>query len=157
MIIEIVSKTEIKVDGVIWVRPPVKKKKKPSLKKPPTEKALKLAKEVQAFFPIQFNLEKAAYDFDRLMIIDGHEETTITVVCERIRKHHFWSKNFQSPMKLRKKDKDGTMYILKFMEILKAEQNEQKERTTSSTNRTSGAGVSADYATAILERMESKN
>lgn len=49
--------------------------------------------------------------FDEMIRLDGRNSANIYDVCEWGRKDNFWSRNFQSPLKLRKKNRDGVCYF----------------------------------------------
>lgn len=53
---------------------------------------------------------------------DSDKETLMKAI-EWARNDDFWSKNFLSPLKLRKKGDDGVMYIDRFIELSRASQN----------------------------------
>ena len=60
---------------------------------------------------------------DKLSRIDKIPLNHIVRIVELIRKDDFWSKNFLSIPKLRKKNKDGLMYVIVFNEYLKNKKN----------------------------------
>lgn len=54
---------------------------------------------------------KWAEDYDKLKRLDGKSKDQIKAVCKWARKDDFWQTNFLSPLKLRKKNKDGVKYF----------------------------------------------
>lgn len=60
---------------------------------------------------------------EKLERIDKIPFNHIERIVELIRKDDFWSKNFLSLPKLRKKNKDGLMYVVVFNEYLKTKHN----------------------------------
>lgn len=68
---------------------------------------------------------------DKLNRIEKIPFENILQIVEKTRNDSFWSKNFLSLTKLRKKDPDGVMYVVKFNENIKSNAKNQR---TSSTN-----------------------
>jgi len=54
--------------------------------------------------------------YDDLVRLDGRDGAEIRRVCQWARNDSFWSSNFQSPAKLRKRNKDGIQYYDVFLE-----------------------------------------
>jgi hypothetical protein len=57
-----------------------------------------------------------AQTYDDLVRLDGRNDAEIKRVCQWARNDSFWSSNFQSPAKLRKRNKDGIQYYDVFLE-----------------------------------------
>ena len=57
-----------------------------------------------------------AQTYDDLVRLDGRDGAEIRRVCQWARNDSFWSSNFQSPAKLRKRNKDGIQYYDVFLE-----------------------------------------
>ena len=57
-----------------------------------------------------------AQTYDDLVRLDGRNDAEIRRVCQWARTDSFWSSNFQSPAKLRKRNKDGIQYYDVFLE-----------------------------------------
>ena len=72
---------------------------------------------------------------DKLNRIDGFDFKQIYHITKLARENIFWSKNFLSILKLRKKSKDGILYIIVFNELFNQQKNEQQRisRQTEST------------------------
>jgi hypothetical protein len=58
--------------------------------------------------------------FDKLIRIDGHNPDTIRAVITYFRADSFWESNFLSPLKLRRKNRDGIKYIDFFKNNMKS-------------------------------------
>lgn len=62
--------------------------------------------------------EKAWIDtLEKLNRIDGYSFQEIEKIIQQARNHKFWSKNFLSLIKLRKSDKDGVKYHIRFSQL----------------------------------------
>lgn len=59
--------------------------------------------------------EKWAECFDEMIRLDGRTAAEIAKVCQWARAHDFWQANFLSPLKLRKRDRDGVLYYDRFL------------------------------------------
>lgn len=57
-----------------------------------------------------------AQTYDDLVRLDGRNDAEIRRVCQWARTDSFWASNFQSPAKLRKRNKDGIQYYDVFLE-----------------------------------------
>ena len=57
-----------------------------------------------------------AQTYDDLVRLDGRNPDEIRRVCQWARTDSFWASNFQSPAKLRKRNKDGIQYYDVFLE-----------------------------------------
>jgi hypothetical protein len=80
-------------------------------------------------------ITKWAEDYDRLLRLDGKTKDRIKAVCEWARRDDFWKDNFLSPMKLRKKNRDGVKYFDVFETKMKTEQKaNQPKLTTAEAN-----------------------
>jgi hypothetical protein len=55
-----------------------------------------------------------AREFDKLIRLDAIEEQEIKHLCGWARRDEFWRRNFYTPMKLRKKNREGVSYIAMF-------------------------------------------
>lgn len=84
---------------------------------------------------------------DKLKRIDKIQYKQIVEIVKKTRADNFWSKNFLSITKLRKKNKDDIMYIIVFNEQIKS--NEKQARNNNKT------GVSDEYLRNIRKEMES--
>lgn len=87
---------------------------------------------------------------DKLNRIDMLTFDEIELIVRETRKDNFWSVNFQSLTKLRKKDKDQIYYWIRFKNILKSKQ--QNNGQTKQSN-----GVSPDELREIIERHHGPN
>lgn len=59
--------------------------------------------------------EKWSAEFEKILRLDGFSSEQIKKAVTWARTDTFWSENFKSPMKLRKRDRDGEMYIRVFL------------------------------------------
>lgn len=82
---------------------------------------------------------------DKLRRIDKIPYKKIVEIVKKTRENDFWSKNFLSLTKLRKKNKEGILYAIVFNEQIKS--NEK-------TNKQNG-GVSDEYIQQVRRDMES--
>jgi hypothetical protein len=57
--------------------------------------------------------------YEKLTRIDGYTPTEIRAVCKWAREDQFWSQNFKSPSKLRKRDSNKTLYWNVFSQRMK--------------------------------------
>lgn len=60
-------------------------------------------------------LDKWKECLDKLQRIDGYTPRKVYFICKKVRQDEFWTNNFLSLLKLRKKDKLGLKYIDVFM------------------------------------------
>ena len=82
-----------------------------------------------AFFPKELHPkdEKEWFEvIDKLNRIDGLEFSDISLIVKAVRNDKFWSKNFLSLTKLRRKDKDKVMYWNVFKEKFKFERSKSE-------------------------------
>ena len=63
---------------------------------------------------------KWAECLDRIERIDGYDLRKVYQMAKKLREDQFWSGNFLSILKLRNKDKNGTLYIHRFMDMQKS-------------------------------------
>jgi hypothetical protein len=88
---------------------------------------LELYERVVELFPVNTQPKTDAQknkwldDIRKLVEIDGFDLETIYHVSLKVRNDSFWSKNFQSLLKLRAKDKHGVKYIDVFINTFKEE------------------------------------
>ena len=73
-------------------------------------------------------------------------------IVRKTRDDPFWSKNFLSLTKLRKKDSDGVMYIVKFNEQIKS--NAKNKRTNSSKQAVSDERLAEIYSKVFADKKE---
>jgi hypothetical protein len=59
--------------------------------------------------------EKWAKTYGDMIRLDGRTPEQIAAVCKWARAHEFWQANFLSPVKLRERDRSGTMYFDRFL------------------------------------------
>lgn len=64
---------------------------------------------------------KWAKCYDDLLRLDGRTKGEVVAVCKWARGHHFWRKNFLSPLKLRKLNDEGTPYFTVFTTNMKTD------------------------------------
>lgn len=76
------------------------------------------------------DLTKWAIEYDKLQRIDGKSKAEIKEACQFALNDDFWSSNFLSPLKLRKKNRDGVQYIEVFQAAAKKNRNNQPKLTT---------------------------
>jgi hypothetical protein len=73
--------------------------------------------------------------YEKLTRIDGYPPTEIRAVCKWAREDQFWSQNFKSPSKLRKRDSNKTLYWNVFSQRMKqSNQSTQKPKFSDSYN-----------------------
>jgi hypothetical protein len=94
---------------------PAGKKPKPH----PSDEAFRFADWFRTLLPAGTRLhtgwrEQWGRAYDELIRLDHRTPELITAVCRWAREDEFWSSNFLSPVKLRKRDKDGVSYFDKF-------------------------------------------
>lgn len=82
----------------------------------PSEEGLKFAEWFKTLLPATQSLagnwrDEWARCYDSMLRLDGRDKAAVAAVCKWGREDEFWSANFQSPMKLRKRDTSGTMYF----------------------------------------------
>jgi hypothetical protein len=77
---------------------------------------------------IPYNPKKWATEYDRLTRIDKKTKDEVRTAVTWARADSFWVNQFESPMKLREKNKDGKLYIDVFLEK-SLEQATKKEGT----------------------------
>ena len=63
---------------------------------------------------------KWAQCLERVERIDGYDLRKVYEMVKKMREDQFWSGNFLSLLKLRNKDKNGTLYIHRFMDMQKS-------------------------------------
>lgn len=68
---------------------------------------------------------------DKLLRIDGFSEEEIRKAVNFARYDYFWSQNFLSFLKLRQKDKSGTLYIEVFLNRLEKQKKKEDSRGSS--------------------------
>ena len=74
-----------------------------------------------ALFPSKFKpntntrREKWLDTLDKIQRIDGYDLGEVYQVCKKLRTDSFWQENFLSILKLRTSDKNGVLYIHRFM------------------------------------------
>lgn len=86
----------------------------------PSERGVKFAEWFRTLLPASARVvpawrEKWARLFDDLIRLDARTPEEVAAVCRWARAHDFWAQNFQSPEKLRKRDRDGVMYFDRFL------------------------------------------
>jgi hypothetical protein len=69
------------------------------------------------YFEEKYINDDSLKTFDELIRIDKYNSEQIKESIQKARSQQFWDSNFLSPVKLRKKDKDGVKYIDKFLAI----------------------------------------
>lgn len=80
-------------------------------KKEYPKEILELNEKCKKYFDEKYINESSLECFDKLVRIDGYTIKQIKQAILNARSEDFWIKNFQSPLKLRQKDKSGVMYI----------------------------------------------
>ena len=74
-----------------------------------------------ALFPSKFKpntntrRQKWLDTLDKIQRIDGYDLGEVYQVCKKLRTDNFWAENFLSILKLRTSDKNGVLYIHRFM------------------------------------------
>lgn len=74
-----------------------------------------------ALFPTKFKpntntrRQKWLDTLDKIQRIDGYDLGEVYQVCKKLRTDSFWAENFLSVLKLRTSDKNGVLYIHRFM------------------------------------------
>lgn len=84
--------------------------------------------------PTTVQVPKWTETIDKLNRIDKVEFHQIETVVRRIRADDFWAKNFLSINKLRKKNKEGIMFIVVFSQYLKSNPNGKREQLSQITS-----------------------
>ena len=99
---------------------------------------------------VKFDRDAWAQEWDKLRRIDGRKDKKeICQAIEWARGDPFWSSNFHSPLKLRKRNDDGVMYIDVFIEKLK-----QPKRQDNAADRTQGGNPHAMANAAAIEALQ---
>ena len=83
----------------------------------PSETSGQLIEFCKGKFDPKYITEKTAKMFDMLLNTDKYVVEQIKTAINFGINDDFWSKQFQSPMKLRQKDKAGVLYIDKFLSL----------------------------------------
>ncbi len=78
--------------------------------------------------------------YAEMIRIDGRTKDEIKAVCQWARGHDFWGKNFLSPAKLRKRNREGVMYFDVFAAGMEAEGHEDGEPENPKGLRADGTG-----------------
>lgn len=89
---------------------------------------------------------------DKLNRIEKIPFQNILDIVRKTREDPFWSKNFLSLTKLRKKDSDGVMYVVKFNEQIKS--NAKNKRTNSSKQAVSDERLAEIYSKVFADKKE---
>jgi hypothetical protein len=115
-------------------REPPPKPKKPKVLDDYPEEARNFAKWFRGLLPEELALKKTEKDFiswadtyDKLIRVDNISKREIFEVTQWARANDFWSSNFLSACKLRRKDKTGTQFFDVFKEYMKSEQKNKQE------------------------------
>lgn len=98
------------------VSPKPSEPSKPSKKVEPSQEGFQFSNWFESLRPSHMKTTSAekkkwAEDYDKLKRLDGKSKDQIKAVCKWARKDDFWQTNFLSPLKLRKKNKDGVKYF----------------------------------------------
>ncbi len=96
-----------------------------SKEKKHSERGEKFAEWFKTLIPADSNLASSwkaswAKCFDDMMRLDKRTDEQIMSVCKWARSDSFWSSNFQSPLKLRDRNKDKVQYFDVFSQKMKA-------------------------------------
>lgn len=89
---------------------------------------------------------------DKLNRIENIPFENIVDIVRNTRDDPFWAKNFLSLNKLRQKDKNGIMYVVKFNEQIKS--NAKNQRTNSSQQAVSDERLAEIYSKVFAEKKE---
>ena len=89
---------------------------------------------------------------DKLNRIEKIPFENILDIVRKTREDPFWSKNFLSLTKLRKKDSDGVLYCVKFNEQIKS--NAKNKRNNSSQQAVSDERLAEIYAKVFADKKE---
>lgn len=84
--------------------------------------------------PTALDIHKWAEEYEKLVRIDGKTKQEIIAAVEFGRQDEFWSGNFYTPLKLRRKDKQGVMFIDVFLEKIKEKKPEKVVHTSNGYN-----------------------
>jgi hypothetical protein len=110
-------------------------KKKDIISDPPDPKLIEFTKKIMSYFPTSVlkgvNVDKWADIIEKLKRIDGLSFEEIEEIVKFGRNNDFWSRNFLSIAKLRKKDPNDVKYFIVFKEQLSI----NKRYRTGSQNR----------------------
>jgi hypothetical protein len=104
-------------------------KSKSNKVKEPSEQAKIIYKDLIGFFEdnqkpkTEMIYRKWLLEIDKILQIDKVPPRVIIGIVEKARKDPFWSKNFQSILKLRKNNSDGVKYIVYFYNYFKKKSN----------------------------------
>ena len=99
---------------------------------------------------VKFDRDAWAQEWDKLRRIDGRKDKKeIYQAIEWARGDPFWSTNFHSPLKLRKRNDDGVMYIDLFIEKMK-----QHKRRNNATGTTQDGNPHAKANAAAIEALQ---
>ena len=95
---------------------------KPPGKTAPSEEGYRFADWFRGTLPEDFRLvgtwrDDWAREYDDLIRLDGATKETIFLACKWAREDAFWSQNFRSPAKLRKRDEQKIKYLDIFLEL----------------------------------------
>lgn len=121
--------TQSKVKNSISYKRKKKKRKKGESFSPAVENAFFLSLKYfdEAAIPkneLQTNKWKICWE--RLLELDGYDAETVFSVIKWALNDRFWSKNFNSVLKLRRKDPDGMKFIDRFLKEMEATKPEVK-------------------------------
>lgn len=84
---------------------------------------------------VKFDRDAWAQVWDQLRRVDRRKDVDeMKLAIQRARADPFWSTNFYSPLKLRKRNDDGVMYIDVFLEKMKPKQRNNAANTTQDGN-----------------------
>lgn len=122
-------------------RPVVKRSAKAKGGEEPSEKAWSFARWFLTLLPATVRMDgsisrKWAKCYDDMIRLDSRTPEQIAAVCKWARAHAFWQANFQSPLKLRQRDKAGVLYF----DIFFAAMNPQAARRVVQQSREHGIG-----------------
>ncbi len=99
---------------------------------------------------VKFDRDAWAREWDKLRRIDGRKDKKdICQAIEWARGDPFWSTNFHSPLKLRKRNDDGVMYIDVFIEKMK-----QPKRRNNAADSTEDGNPHAKANAAAIEALQ---
>lgn len=102
----------------------VKKEKKEEKEYPP--ELIELNEKCKKYFDEKYINEKSLDCFDKLIRINGYTIKDIQSAILNARSEPFWDDNFLSPLKLREKDKNGVLFIDRFLKINKKTQTNKE-------------------------------
>jgi hypothetical protein len=72
--------------------------------------------------------EKWAHLYDDLIRLDQRDQTEIERVWQWARRDEFWASQFQSPLKLRKRNREGVTYYDVFLAKLNGDQPRRRRK-----------------------------